>query len=179
MQKYFIVFICLLFSGNAFSDLHFEPYAGLGVLFKGESGKIEDQSLKENFYIKTNLGGRVGYKKAGLAFGLDISAGYHHPLGSSDKKSFWTALPGLFVSYEPPLLFRFYGVLIPHGFLFGQNGEELEKSQPALRGLKLGVSVFSAPFLSLNVEYEPLFYIEESNHWNWLHSGTAYLNILL
>ena len=176
--RYFIILFFLLASGKVFSGFHLEPYVGLGVLFKGVPDETEVRELKDNLYSKAALGARVGYKKAGLAFGLDMSAGYHHPLGSSNRKSFWTMLPGLFVSYKPPLLFRFYGVLIPHGFLFGQNTTELEKTQPTLRGLKLGVSVFSVPFLSLNVEYEPLFSIQETGQWTWMHSGTAYLNSL-
>ena len=180
----YLVFFCLMVPLPSLAGFHLEPYAGLGVAFSGNPGDKENKvtwALKGDLYRRAAIGARAGYTKLGLAFGLDMSGSYYSSLRTLKPENFFTALPGVFVSYKLPLLFRAYGVLIPHGFFIKQEQEikSLKKSSTPIRGVKLGISYLSVPFLSINFEYQPLYLVAaKGSQGGWLHSGTAYLNLI-
>ena len=183
LVEYFI-FFCLMVPPPSLAGFHLEPYAGLGVAFSGNPGNKDNKVswvLKGDLYRRAAIGARAGYTKLGLAFGLDMSGSYYSSLRTLKPESFFTALPGVFISYKLPLLFRAYGVLIPHGFFIKQEQEmnSLKESSTPIRGVKLGISYLSVPFLSINFEYQPLYLVAaKGSQGGWLHSGTAYLNLI-
>ena len=186
----------LMIPQKSFCGLHLEPYAGFGLVWNPSIsgdfiGKIEEASGSSSSaseeaepwltngraYTRTAAGLRLGWSKLGFAAGLDLSGGYYHNgiQSQAPVEWFWTVSPGLFVSYKLPVLFRVYGALIPHGFLFSagadspcSNGESSDKcsplpqnvktNKPFIRSLKAGVSYISLPFVSLNIEYQPLYF---------------------
>ena len=170
----YVIFLCLFFPLKAFSDIHLEPYGGFGVLGHVNK-KFSNQLLKDDWYGKLTAGARIGYKKLGLAFGLDISGSQYRPFSDFPEGSFFTVSPGAFASYKLPLLFRIYGTLIPHGFLIKPS--EGRNINYIARGLKAGISYLSLPFLSINLEYETLYLDTEEG--GWTHSGTVFLNFIL
>ena len=176
--KYFL-FCFLLFPQLSFAGWHLEPYAGAGLVFS--STAKENQSkvswlLKGDLYRRVALGARAGWTKLGLALGLDLSGSQHSSIKSIEE-SFWTVLPGAFISYKLPLLFRAYGVIIPHGFFIKTEGAG-NVSTP-VRGVKLGISYLSVPFLSVNFEYQPTYLSATGESPGiWMHGLTAYLNLI-
>ena len=208
---------------KSFSGLHLEPYVGAGLVwnpsvssagFSGNETSAEETSSEKTkawltdsgAFSRLVAGGRIGWSKLGLAAGLDIGAGYYHNgiQVQSPKEWFYTVLPGFFVSYKLPILFRVYGALIPHGFLFRagaentcSSAEESDKcsslpqnvktNKPLVRSLKAGVSYISLPFLSLNIEYQPLYFSPgagapqeaKSEKGVLMHSIAAFLTVSL
>ena len=187
MKKQFFgcfIFFCLVVPLSSFAGFHLEPYAGLGVVVSGNpEGNTNKVSwlLKGDLYRRVALGARVGYTKLGLAFGLDMSGSHHSSLRSFQEESFFTALPGVFISYKLPLFLRAYGVLVPHGFFIKRDSEmkSIQESSNPVRGVKLGISYLSVPFLSVNFEYQPLYLAAaRGSQGSWLHGITAYLNLI-
>lgn len=213
---YFIFLSFLLLPQQSFSDLYLEPYLGLGVLVrKAEPSVFKISSLKEakeqsnswpiigDFYIRTALGGRVGWSKLNLTAGLDLSGSHYNNgviIGINEK--FWTILPGVFLSYQFPGFFKVYGTLIPHGFimstmqkklcriqttdgsscLFKTGGspsiQNIKSEKPVIRSLKLGVSYAYTgfPFLNINLEYQPFYFTATGNTKRegfWAHGIAA------
>ena len=192
--------------------MYLEPYLGLGLLIGDVStssannsdtvkGKSNNWLLNGGLYTGTALGARVGYKKLGLAFGLDFNGNYNYQLGASkEKESFITILPGAFVSYKFPILFRVYGTIIPYGFLKNAPGSikedclsnaaktkcpflqtNIKNEKPIIRSLKLGVGYTGLPFLNINLEYQPFYFIATGNTKRegfWTHGITAYVSYI-
>ena len=193
IKRLFFVFaaIFLLTPQQSFGGLHLEPYVGGGLVWNpsvsNESAFSGDEASAETnkawltdarVFSRLSAGGRIGYSKLGLAVGLDVSGGYYHNgiQVQSPKEWFYTFSPGVFVSYKLPILFRVYGALIPHGFLFRAGAENacsnteesdgkcsslpqnVKTNRPVARSFKAGVSYISLPFLSLNIEYQPLYF---------------------
>ena len=178
-----------LFAAAAGAGLHLEPYLGYGLTVTNPqpAGKADGAKnavhyfLNSKYYHGPSAGARIGYKSFGLSVGLDAAVGSWQAL--YDRESLTPFLAGLFVSYRLPMLFRIYavflpGLLAPTAFVnvAGPEADKLSSSCRAMGG-KLGVSYFSMPFLSVNLEYMPL-YIKGRNCLAWSHTGTAYLNFL-
>ena len=126
---------------------------------------------------------RLGYSSLGLAVGVDFTVGRWTSMykeGFKDfraKENITPILPGIFVSYKMPLLFRAYASLIPHSPVQFIDEERASKYCKKSRGMKLGISYLSLPFISVNFEYMPL-YIGGQDCGSWSHTGTAYLNFI-
>lgn len=176
--------------------------SGEGAVFKnvGPNENTERNSwpVIGDFYIRTTLGGKVGWSKLGLAFGLDLSGGYYNNMVifGGVREEFWTVLPGAFLSYQFPVFFRVYGTLIPHGFVLSATEDkdclsnitshkcsllpqDIKKEKPVIRSLKLGISYTGLPFLNLNLEYQPFYLIATGNTKRegfWTHGITAYVS---
>ena len=188
---------------------------GLGVLIgKSKPTTISIRDLNKakeqnswppigNSYAGAALGGRVGWSKLGLAFGLDLSGSHYMTpvIFASVEERFWTILPGAFVSYQFPIFFRVYGSLIPYGFVLSatRNGcsaallekplmeecslipQNIKNEKPVIRSLKLGVGWTGLPFLSINLEYQPFYFIAKGNTKRerfWTHGVTAYVSYI-
>ena len=219
---YFIFLPFLLLPQQSFSDLYLEPYLGLGVLVrKSEPSVFKTISLNEakkqsnswpiigDFYIRTALGGRVGWSERSLAAGLDLSGSHYNNgviFGINEK--FWTILPGVFLSYQFPGLFKVYGTLIPHGFIMSSTQEKtpcriqetdgsrclvktggvpstqnIKSEKPVIRSLKLGVSYTYTRFPSLNINlvYQPFYFIATGNTKRegfWMHGIAASISYI-
>ena len=209
---YFIFLSLLLLPQKSFSDLYLEPYLGFGALvkqFRGEkmlggfhhkSDTIKAEKKNNSWpiiksgHIRTVLGGRVGWSKLGLAFGLDLSGSFYStlPIFGGILSEFWTVLPGAFLSYQFPVFFRVYGTLIPHGFIMSavkencsrhcsRLPENIQKEKPVIRSLKLGVGYTGFPFLNINLEYQPFYFIatgDTKREGFWTHGITAYVSYI-
>ena len=183
--------LCFTFSSQA--KIHIEPYAGWSFVYIGSKpfkkevlNKLSKAAgyLNEGKYYHGVAGGmRLGYSSLGLAVGADFSLGYWTSLykenltPSQGKETIIPYLPGLFVSYKLPLLFRAYATFIPHTRVQFSDQNNTSKYCNSSRGVKLGLSYFSLPFISINVEYLPL-YISGDNCQAWSHTGTAYVNFI-
>ena len=175
---------------------------------KGTDNSNETKGQSSNwlaigtFYMRTALGTRVGWSKLGLAFGLDLSGSYYNNIvifGINEQ--FWTVLPGAFLSYQFPVFFRVYGTLIPYGFLINAMKEQdcsledistihkkcsrllqnIKSEKPVIRSLKLGVGYTGLPFLNINLEYQPFYFIATGNTERegfWTHGITAYISYI-
>ena len=201
---YFIFLPFLLLPQQSFSDLYLEPYLGLGTLTRRPYFEFSHSMIGPrrnswpvigSFYIRTALGGRVGWSERSLAAGLDISGSYYNNgviIGISEQ--FWTVLPGVFLSYQFPGFFRAYGTLIPHGFIMGAMEQkkpcsmhcsslpqDIKSEKPVIRSLKLGVSYTGLPFLNINLVYQPFYFIATGNTKRegfWMHGIAAYISYI-
>ena len=197
IRSFISVFTSLLFCGGliypslGWAKIHIEPYVGLSGTYTGskpvKKDTFEDHSLavdylsEGRYYGGMNMGMRVGYSSLGLAVGLDFTVGRWTSLYKENFVSFRNReimtpiLPGLFVSYKLPMLFRAYASLIPHAFVHftSQDGESRYCNQ--VRGAKFGLSYLSLPFLSVNFEYLPM-HIGGQNCNSWSHTGAVYAN---
>ena len=182
------------FSSLGFAKIHIEPYIGWSLTYTNKkplqketlkSGSDSFQYFKEGrYYSGPTPGMRLGYSSLGLAVGLDFTFGNWMSIYKENSKSFTNQetirpiLPGLFVSYKLPLLLRAYASLIPHAPIQFTSANEQESSYcKKSRGLKIGVSYLSIPFLSVNFEYLPL-YIGGENCNSWSHTATIYANFI-
>ena len=190
---FFVCFYPLLLSAK----VHIEPYVGYSFTAIGKdniSGSLlEKQELtkkaqqvvtelrKKRFYQGISPGMRLGYSSLGLAVGVDFTWGYWKSIFSEnftafkDRQTIVPLLPGLFVSYKLPLLFRAYASLIPQASIQLKTKEGNQSCNKS-RGGKIGLSYLSLPFLSVNFEYLPL-YIGGLGCQFWSHSGTVSANI--
>ncbi len=178
---------------RAAADFYIEPYTGysLALVNPKAAPQPAEGSLKtvrnaagylldSRYYAGPMLGVRAGYKSLGLALGADAAAGMWGGLGS--ERGMTPFLAGLFVSYRLPLLFRVYAALMPGVFVPGLSfarisgpGTEERAVSCQIMGGKIGLSYFSLPFLSLNLEYMPL-YIKGRSCGALSHTATAYLS---
>lgn len=174
------------------AKIHIEPYAGWSwtatsskPLIKQNVDKLSSAYSflsKGRYYQGPSPGMRLGYSSLGLAVGIDMAFGYWSSLYKEDWTSFknkeqiMPLLPGLFVSYKLPLLFRVYASLIPQASIQFTSAEENSWCHQS-RGAKFGMSYMSLPFVSINFEYMPL-YIGGENCQTWAHTGTVYANFI-
>ena len=184
-----LIFIFLLWGNSSFAKWHIEPYAGLNFTFTSSKNISLNQpsletaqaTIKEGeLYGGFIPGIRLGYSSMGLATGADFSIGRWFALGpATHKKTITPGLPGLFVSYKLPAFFRFYLTVIPYTVVhFSDPGGEVESQYcKNSRGAKLGMSYLSLPFLSINLEYLPL-YILGTNCKTWSHTGAIYASFI-
>ena len=197
--KSFLFFIACVFTPLSLAKIHIEPYAGYSFTstnsrpFQEEDLSTTTKTLtylrEGRFYSGITSGMRIGYTSLGLAVGIDLTIGRWSSLYKEgfapffNKETITPYLPGLFVSYKLPLLFRAYATLIPHTLVqfdsteFGEEEAEGPRSCKKSRGLKLGVSYISLPFISVNFEYMPL-YINGAKCDTWSHTGTVFLNFI-
>ena len=186
-----------LFSPLGFSKVHIEPYIGWSLTYTNKrplqkdiltSGSQSFQYFTEGrYYSGPTPGMRLGYSSLGLALGFDFTFGnwisiYRNNKDNvesfTNKETIRPILPGLFVSYKLPLLFRAYASLIPQAPIQFTSADEQESSYcKESRGLKLGLSYLSIPFISVNFEYLPL-YIGGENCGSWSHTATVYANFI-
>ena len=210
-MKYLLLSLlfCGLF---AEARLHVEPYIGYGVLWSrpidfqaikneiqgiqaetdqaGRAIKGIDSIQKSLEFIQTTTvyrgstgGVRLGYSNLGLALGLDLTYGSFGRLsGSGDLSNLSFLLPGLFVSYKIPLLFRAYGSIIPRvsqlSFikLSNYDGTEIGCSGAGFKG---GASYLSLPFVSINIEYQGLYGANSTPQCkNTYHALSAFINFI-
>jgi len=187
MKSFFI--FCLFYSSFSFAKIHIEPYFGYSFTVIGyedfsrqilSTNSIEriQQNISAiesaSYYHGITPGMRLGYRSLNLAVGLDFTFGYWKSLGK--QQNLFPVLPGLFASYKLPILFRVYGSLIPQAFVRVQAKDQ-HKTYNQSRGMKLGFSYLSLPFLSINIEWMPLFIGARENSGYWSHAGTVYGNI--
>ena len=192
LRNLFLLITLILFSPLGFAKVHIEPYIGWSLTYTNKrplqkeilsSGLKSFQYFKEGrYYSGPTPGMRLGYSSLGLAVGLDFTFGnwlsiYRENFVSfTNQETIRPILPGLFVSYKLPLLFRAYATLIPHAPVqFTSKNEQESTYCKESRGLKIGLSYLSLPFLSVNFEYLPL-YIGGENCGSWSHTGTVYAN---
>lgn len=180
------LFVGFLFAGNLSSaKIHIEPYVGYSATFLSPEPIKETKTVEliktareGEYFGGVSPGMRLGYSSLGLAVGVDASIGYWKSLPPvSDKKTMIPILPGIFASYQLPLLFRAYGVLIPYSSVQIKSTENGNQECIGTRGFKMGVSYLSFPFLSVNFEYLPL-YIRggQGCRESWSHTASAYVN---
>lgn len=178
---------------RAAADFYIEPYTGYSFALvnpkaapQPAEGSLEtarnaaNYLLDSKYYIGPMLGVRAGYQSLGLALGADAAAGIWSGWGSD--RGMTPFLAGLFVSYRLPLLFRVYASLMPGVFVPGLSfarisgtGAEKQAISCPIIGGKIGLSYFSMPFLSINLEYMPL-YIKGRSCSALSHTATAYLS---
>ena len=192
--KNLFIFIILVFPSLSLSKIHIEPYVGLNFTFVNSNSSIKEFSnqtvktishLKEGKYYGGFIPGvRVGYSFNGLAVGGDFSVGRWISLYKENFVSFYSQetitaiMPGLFVSYKLPLFVRLYAALIPKApvqFASQRNGSRFCNKS---KGVKIGVSYISLPFVNINFEYLPL-HIYDKNCSSWTHTGAVYANFIL
>lgn len=183
----------LIFSPLAQAKIHIEPYAGWSWTFTN-SNPIKQDTVEGvtstvkyldggRHYTGPSAGMRIGYSSLGLAVGVDFTVGRWTSFYKEGFKEFrgkeniTALLPGLFVSYKLPLLFRAYASLLPHSPVHFTNEEGYSRSCKQSRGMKLGLSYLSLPFISVNFEYMPL-YIGGQDCGSWSHTGSAYVNFI-
>jgi len=177
------ILILFLISTPALAKIHIEPYLGYGwtLINKSQFSKKTDtieniktsyQYFKEGKKYKTLSGGvRLGYRSLGLALGADMSIA---DWSSNTSDHLQPMTLGVFASYNLPILFRVYGVLIPKAIM---KSATLDCNQS--RGLKVGLSYLSIPFLSVNFEYQSLLINGVSSECqNIAHTGTVFLNFM-
>lgn len=200
-MKSFFVFIVFVFSFclplSALGKIHIEPYGGYSFTFTNSSPLNIDALRNINkdtldyisqSYLYSGLTGgvRLGYKSLiGLIAGVDVTLSQWRGLNVNEVMTPFTT--GIFVSYHLPVLFRVYGSLMmiaPKTLLIDdqylQNSFVLNCDKT--KGLKIGVSYISIPFLSVNLEYQPLHISgsdSSSCNTSWSHTGAIYLNFTI
>lgn len=184
---FLVLFVLTLFSTNPSSaKIHVEPYLGYSFTFLSSEPIKQHQQTTEliqtaqegEYFSGISPGIRLGYSSLGLAVGVDASFGWWNSVYSSeDSKTIIPTLPGVFASYKLPLFFRAYAVLIPKAYVQIKSPEDiLNTTCNGTRGLKLGVSYLSLPFVSVNFEYLPLYIRGEGCNKSWSHTASAYAN---
>ena len=192
--KFFTACFLFLFSECLLAKLHFEPYAGYGVIFTSDRPlNIQEDSISDSlnsikgiqFYHGFSGGARVGYTRLGLAAGLDVTLGRM----AGQSNSLTPILYGVFASYKLPVLFRIYGVLIPgrigswplsHIRVIPKHQGDGETQHCEVWGGKAGISYLSLPFISINFEYQPSWIPSGGACQEvWSHSLIAYINLTL
>lgn len=181
-----------LFPSLSFAKIHIEPYIGWSLTYTNKR-PLQKETLNSalqsfqyftegRYYTGPTPGMRLGYSALGLAVGVDFTFGnwvsiYRDEfIPFTNQETIRPILPGLFVSYKLPLLFRAYATLVPHAPVqFTSKNETKSTYCSQSRGLKLGISYLSLPFLSVNFEYLPL-YIGGDNCGSWSHTGTVSAN---
>ena len=135
-----------------------------------------------SYYHGITPGMRLGYRSLNLAVGLDFSFGYWKSLKKEGITNFRgqqnliPLLPGLFVSYKLPILFRVYGALIPQASVSVRTQNQSHSCNKS-RAMKFGFSYLSLPFLSINFEWMPMFIGGTGDCRSWSHTGSIYGNI--
>ena len=198
LKNIFLTF-CLFCSSLSFAKIHIEPYFGYSFtvigyenfskqMYAEQENKSEgiQQKLEAigntSFYHGITPGMRLGYRTLNLAVGLDFTFGYWKSLYKKGFPAFrgqqnlFPVLPGLFVSYKLPILFRIYGTLIPQASVLVQTQDQSQSCNQS-RAIKFGFSYLSLPFLSVNLEWMPLFIGGKGNCSFWSHTGSIYGNI--
>ena len=187
----------LLIPCFSLAKFHIEPYLGYSLtLVSQEKFSIEafrkknnietikaisEEVGKNSYYHGITPGMRLGYSSLNFAVGLDLNFAYWTSLYKQGVKNFYNqqvimpVLPGMFVSYKLPLLFRAYATLVPIGTVSIQT-QDVYKSCTRTQAMKIGLSYLSLPFLSVNFEYLPM-YINGSECRSWSHTATVYGNI--
>ena len=171
----------LFFSFEGKAKLHVEPYAGFSLSWTTGKKSGPDVTTASGitalingpYYAGPNMGMRIGYSSLGFAVGGDFALGRWMAVGTNRKESLTPFLPGLFVSYKLPMLFKLYAVGIPYASAQAVSGEH--KKTCLTQGVKLGGSYISLPFLSINLEYMPLHFGGKSCNI-WSHTGVIYAN---
>ena len=197
MYKFkFFIFIFLAYIPFSEAKIHIEPYVGYSFTALGTKNFSKDllkrQAIDEKtqlvlselsekrFYQGISPGMRLGYSSLGLAVGVDLTVGYWKSVFGEFSTSFGERqtvvpiLPGLFVSYKLPLLFRAYASVIPQARVQLKT-KEGDQNCNYSRGGKLGISYLSLPFLSVNFEYQPLYIGGVACNF-WSHTGTVSAN---
>ena len=179
------------------AKFHIEPYLGYSfTVINQEKFSLEafrqkntleklqgvsDQVGTSSYYHGITPGMRLGYSALNLAVGLDLSFAYWNSFYKKGIEEFAgeqyiiPVLPGLFVSYKLPLLFRAYASLAPIAWVSIQT-KDINKKCNRTQAFKVGLSYLSLPFLSINIEYLPM-YINGSDCNSWSHTATVYGNI--
>ena len=195
-KKAFVFALCV-YAPLGLAKIHIEPYVGYSWTAIGtqnfstallEKRDIDEKAKqvfgelgKKKYYHGISPGMRLGYSSLGLAVGVDLTWGYWKSVFAEnftsfkDRQTVIALLPGLFVSYKLPLLFKAYASLIPQASVQLKT-KEGDQSCNRSRGGKLGLSYLSVPFLSVNFEYLPL-YVGGGGCRFWSHTGTISANI--
>ncbi|MDE0092147.1 MAG: hypothetical protein OXN83_02540 [Oligoflexia bacterium] len=190
------IFLVFFYIPLGRAKIHIEPYVGYSFTAIGtdnfSKSLLEKQSIdkktrqiiaelgKKQLYHGVSPGMRLGYSSLGLAVGLDFTVGYWKSVYGEnftsfrDRQTVIPILPGLFVSYKLPLLFRAYASLVPQANVLFKT-KEGDKNCNRSRAGKIGISYMSLPFLSVNFEYLPLYIGGEGCQF-WSHTGTASAN---
>lgn len=183
--KRLFIFLSLLFTPLSWAKIHIEPYAGWSFMYASSTSLAEEtfdansviKMLSEGkYYAGPTAGMRLGYSSLGLAVGADFTFGKWESVLNEDSIK-TPALPGLFISYKLPLLFRAYATLIPYTHVELNSKTEDNLTCKESRGAKFGISYLSLPFISVNFEYMPL-HINGANCSAWAHAGAAYVNFI-
>jgi len=184
-----LLFFSLFYSSLSLAKIHIEPYFGYSFTAIGKenlSNKNETENLIEEIDQKLELlgstgyyhgitpGMRLGYRALNLGLGLDFTFGYWR---SFKKQEIFPVLPGLFISYKLPILFRVYGSVIPRATTILRTDQDSNKTYNRSQGIKLGFSYLSLPFLSINFEWMPLQIRNKEGSSYWSHTGSVYANI--
>ena len=171
--KFFL--LSCFFSVRAEAELHVEPYVGLSMVYTNKSPTVNVSNLiNSQYWTGPNMGIRLGYSSLGLAVGGDVAVGRWSALGKNTDGTLTPILPGLFVSYKLPLLLKLYAVGIPHSWVSASSNTNKKSCRG--RGVKLGFSWISFPFLSVNLEYMPLHFGGEVCN-SWSHTASIYTSL--
>ena len=194
-MKALIFFLALTISLPAFAKLHLEPYAAYSISYytdrepskqniTGTAIETAVDTIKTrqlDVFYSTGLtgGARIGYRSLGLGVGLDVSIGQWFSKEHILVPITW----GPFVSYNLPLLFRVYGALLPQASTRTYSRIDDSTSAPficnASKGIKVGGSYISLPFVSVNFEYQGLVRTQtDSVCKRWTHTLSASLNLI-
>lgn len=130
-------------STSAFADLFIEPWVG----YEGGSYKL---GAAGGAIQGSNIGVRLGAKELGFSVGPEYSFAFltEKPTSGQDLSQDSQDL-GLFVGFNLPVMFRFYGSY----FLTTTAKVEATTGTYTGTGYRLGVGFTSLPFVVLNVEY--------------------------
>lgn len=149
----FSVLAAMFVHSTSYADFLIEPYLGYGI---GKSKvTIATLPLTEEDTKGVYYGLRAGYSTAiNLAFGAEFMMGNFEDedLGATDEATKFTfADPGVFVSFDFPVLVRAFATYFPMAKVKAKDSSgttDLEGNT-----MKLGVGLTWLPFLSINLEY--------------------------
>jgi len=150
MKKFLLLTTALVsvfyYSEKANAGIHIEPLAG--VILNGE---FDGDGSFEGDLSGNVIGAKIGYRNLGLSLGLDIRRGsYNLDFEDFDDDDYVSNECGVFIGYDLPILFRFWGTYHFAGEAERDDGDiTLEK----FSGFTVGVGYNLLPLISLNLEY--------------------------
>ncbi|MCP4913612.1 MAG: outer membrane beta-barrel protein [Oligoflexia bacterium] len=175
-----LLLLLLLLPQLAWAGIHVEPYLGYGMTkleqeLQGASYKVAGTNEEKGSFIE--FGGRLGYSMLGLSLGLDYnftpsaySLDRELPLPEVTEAYDYTSSNfGVFVGYELPIMFRFYGSYYLSSNLkidsdtYTGDGQDNTGDEFKGKGYNLGVGFTGLPFVSINLEYRSISYDERKN----------------
>lgn len=143
MNKLLLIMLSILVGLKAHAGFYLDPYIGYGTISLTSDVPNDDDEDQSGTFI----GSKVGYKFTLFSAGLDVSGGTTQDLSRTNT--------AVFVGFDLPILFRFYGEYILTSDLDNDNNKLNFDYQ---NGYVLGVGFTGLPFVSLNFEYNNTVY---------------------
>ncbi|OFZ15459.1 MAG: hypothetical protein A2Z20_12255 [Bdellovibrionales bacterium RBG_16_40_8] len=157
MRIKFLLFVALVtFSANSFAGILIEPY--LGYMTGKNSGSVTiNTPITATLDVDSTtkgaaFGGRLGYDFLLLGAGVEAMSGSLDTDGDDSKL---TNL-GAFVSFDLPIMLRFFGTYFFSSKFSTETGGVDYKYKG--NGFKAGVGLTTLPFVSINLEYFSMNY---------------------